>query len=73
MDNWLGLWITFNEWWPAWPEHVASWSHFDSQSIMVRFKEDDYMMSGVVYIFGKSGKDQWFLKRYQEEQCHEQQ
>lgn len=55
------LWKTFREWWPAWVEHIDKWEPCKSNSILVRFKPDGYMTSGITYLFGMEKQDSKFF------------
>lgn len=59
------LWAKFKEFWPPWAEHVDHYEERDDKSITVYFKEDKYITSGSVYIFGDKGDENWFLNRIQ--------
>ena len=60
----LMLWRTFEEWYPGWVHHVEKWENHDEKSIKVTMKNDGYMTSGWIYIFGKElDKENWLLNR----------
>lgn len=68
-DEWL--WDKFKEFWPPWVEHIENWESYPEQGgIRVHFKDDGYVTSGAIYVFGskglsKNGEEQWFLSRIQ--------
>lgn len=61
--NNTSLWETFQEFWPAWVEHVDFWEDVGNNAIRVVFRNDGYMTANEKYLFSSKKEGDWALKR----------
>ena len=58
-DKWL--FEQFKRFFGGWKDHIESWKHEEPNTIRVKMKVGDWPNSGLTYIFGDNGHEDWHL------------